>query len=113
MPVECNIEIEPVDQEDFHALDKVVMGHAFDVHNTLGRFCDERIYQDELAHRCRTVSKMCLLNATTAWHLSALRQHQGSYKTHLARLLAHTCLKTFHWINLDQRTITLKTIRKK
>ncbi len=53
MPVECNLELEPIGQEDFHALDKVVMGCSFEVHNTLGRFFDERIYQEELAERCR------------------------------------------------------------
>lgn len=53
MPVACKVVISPVGQEQFHAVDKAVMKHAFDVHNTLGRFCDERVYQDELAHRCR------------------------------------------------------------
>ena len=28
------------------------MRHAFDIHNTVGRFFDERIYQEELAERC-------------------------------------------------------------
>ncbi|MBU0678188.1 MAG: GxxExxY protein [Verrucomicrobia bacterium] len=42
-----------IGQEQFHAIDKIVMGHAFDVHNALGRFLDESIYQNELAHRCR------------------------------------------------------------
>lgn len=52
MPIECRVPVHPVDQETFHAIDKVVMGHAFDIYNELGRFCDERIYQRELAHRC-------------------------------------------------------------
>lgn len=53
MPIECGVERSPIGQERFHAVDKVVMRHIFDIHNTLGRFCDERIYQDELAQRCR------------------------------------------------------------
>ncbi len=52
MPVGCGVEIEVVRQEQFHAVDKLVMKHAFDIHNTLGRFCDECVYQDELAYRC-------------------------------------------------------------
>jgi GxxExxY protein len=266
MPVECSVEIRPVEQERFHAVDRVVMGHAFDIHNTLGRFCDERIYQNELAQRCRTgglevqrevllrawhqdfsrpyyldmivessviyelkaaemlnsshqtqlinyllltgishgkllnfrpasvesrfvsthlrrsdrialpltedawqgnedasrrlretlgalltdwgvfldlnlyreallhfldgpeagiqpvnievagrivgTQKMCLLNAETAWHLSAVRQHLTSFEKHLVRLLSHTRLERIHWINIDQRTVTLKTLRK-
>lgn len=52
MPIECRFQVTPLDQDAFHAIDKVVMGHAFDIHNELGRFLDERIYQDELAYRC-------------------------------------------------------------
>ncbi len=29
------------------------MRHVFDIHNEIGRFCDERIYQTELAERCQ------------------------------------------------------------
>ena len=54
MPVECGVEIKPVGQERFHAIDRVVMQHVFAIHNTLGRFCDERIYQEDLAQRCQT-----------------------------------------------------------
>lgn len=53
MPIDCGVDILPVEQERFHAVDKVVMRHAFDMHNSMGRFLDERIYQDELARRCR------------------------------------------------------------
>jgi len=256
----------PIGQEQFHALDSVVMGHVFDIHNTLGRFCGEQIYQEELAQRCRASGfkvhqevllrafhqgfnkpyyldvlvgggviyelkaadtlhgnhqkqlinylllaglshgklvnfrsgsvesrfvstrlcqqdrmtfrladgawqgddkasrqlreilcalltdwgtfldaslyceallhfldgpesgsqpvdievsgrivgkqRMCMLNAITAWHLSAVRHHLRSYETHIARLLKHTGLERIHWINLDQRVVTLKTLRK-
>lgn len=266
MPVECHVEITPVGQERFHAVDKVVMGHVFDIHNTLGRFCDESIYQEELAQRCRAAGievqrevllralyrgfakpyyldmlvergiiyelkaaeslnnshqkqlinylllaglshgklvnfrprsvearfvstrlwrqdrmtfrwdddewqgddmtsrllretldallaewgvfldvdlyreallyfldgpdagvqpvdvvvagrlvgaqKMCLLDAGTAWHLTAVREHLQSYETHMVRLLSHLRLKRIHWINLDHHTITLKTLNK-
>lgn len=53
MSIECQIEVVPVGQERFHDVDRVVMGQSFAIHNTLGRLCDERIYQDELARRCR------------------------------------------------------------
>ncbi|MBI3986701.1 MAG: GxxExxY protein [Lentisphaerae bacterium] len=266
MPVEYSVEIKPIGQEGFHAIDKVVMGHVFDIHNTLGRFCDERIYQDELAQRCRAgglevhremllralhqgfakpyyldllvergiiyelkavetlnsshqqqlinylllaglghgklvnfrsasiesrfvstrlsqqgriafrladdgwqgddtssqklrenlcalladwglfldvnlyqeallhfldgpdagiqpvdimvgdriigAQKMCMLSAGTAWHLSAVREHQKSYETHLVRLLNHMRLERIHWINLDHQDVTLITLHK-
>ena len=53
MPIKCDVNIEPAGQEQFHAVDKIVMRHAFDIHNTIGRFCDEKIYQEELSKRCR------------------------------------------------------------
>jgi GxxExxY protein len=52
MPVECTVDFVQMSQDEFHALDKRVMRHAFDIHNTMGRFFDERIYQEELAQRC-------------------------------------------------------------
>jgi GxxExxY protein len=266
MPVECSVELASVGQERFHAIDKVLMRHAFDIHNTLGRFCDERIYQEELAQRCRASDievnrevilrvlhrdfvklyyldllvergliyelkavesltaihqkqlinylllaglrhgklvnfhprsvqshfvstqlsrhdrvafplndgdwqgndkasqqlretlhalledwgtfldvnlyreallhfldgpeagvqpvdievngrivgsqKLCMLNAESAWHLSSVREHLPSYETHITRLLRHTRLERIHWINFDQRWITLKTLKK-
>ena len=42
MPIECSIEIVPIGQEQFHAIDTAVMGHVFDIHNAVGRFCDEQ-----------------------------------------------------------------------
>ena len=44
MPVECSYDIERKNQEAFYAIDFEVMGHAFDIHNWLGRFLDESIY---------------------------------------------------------------------
>lgn len=52
MPVECAAALVVMEQEEFHAIDRIVMGEVFAIHNSMGRFLDERIYQDELAHRC-------------------------------------------------------------
>jgi GxxExxY protein len=52
VPIESAIPIQPLDQEGFHALDKTVMKHAFAIHNQMGRFFDENIYQAELVRRC-------------------------------------------------------------
>jgi GxxExxY protein len=53
MPIECSVPIQPLVQDEFHSLDKIVMKHAFAVHNQLGRFFDEKIYQAELIRRCQ------------------------------------------------------------
>jgi GxxExxY protein len=266
MPIGCNVEIFQMKQGEFHAVDQLVMRHVFDMHNSMGRFCDERIYQEELARRCRSAGlevelevhlkvshqdfsksyyldlliergglyelkavealntshemqtinylllselkhgklvnlrassvesrfvstslsrqsraefqlrveefeevtdldrflrsalcallddwgafldanlyreallhflngpkagfqpveiavdgflvgsqRMCVLDDETAWHLSAARIHLPSYETHLFRLFNHTRFKRVHWINFDQRKITLKTLKK-
>jgi len=266
MPIECEVETKLIGQEQFHAADKLVMRHAFDIHNELGRFCDERIYKDELARRCRVdgyevhqevplkasirdftklyyldmllgrsivyelktvealntshenqlinyllltglnhgklinfrpgsvvsrfvsthleradrssyqlsdsdwqgddepschlramlcailddwgvfldvnlyreallyfmkgpdagiqdvtialagrvvgTQQMFTLNAGTAWHLSAIRINQKAYESHLARLLRHLTLDRIQWINLDHRSVQLKTLAK-
>ena len=52
MPIKCNLELSAKTQDHFHAIDKVVMRHSFDIHNSLGRFLDESIYQEELRQRC-------------------------------------------------------------
>ena len=52
MPIECSTPLISVAQEEFHELDKEVMKHAFAVHNEMGRFFDEDIYQATLARRC-------------------------------------------------------------
>lgn len=53
MPITVDVDIVPVGQEQFHAVDRVVMGEAFGIHNSMGRFFDERVYQEEMAHCCR------------------------------------------------------------
>ncbi len=52
MPIECSEALAPINQEDFHRIDRNVMGLAFAIHNSMGRFFDENIYQSELATAC-------------------------------------------------------------
>jgi hypothetical protein len=169
MPVEYAAVPVAMGQEEFHAIDRIVMGEVFAMHISMGRFFDERIYQEELAHRCaniglevgesfrgllfelfddlglfldaalykeallqltqasggslQTVPVICggraagfqnfyLLNPECAWHLSANRENQDSYEVHLTRLFRNTPLRAMHWINLNQRHVTLKTLTR-
>ncbi|MFM8717614.1 MAG: GxxExxY protein [Spartobacteria bacterium] len=52
MGVECGTPVVWIDQERFHEIDRIVMGQAFALQNEMGRFFDERIYQEELLRRC-------------------------------------------------------------
>ncbi len=53
MPVECAAAHVVMGQEEFHTIDRIVMGEVFAIHNSIGRFFDERIYQDELPPQSR------------------------------------------------------------
>lgn len=53
MPISVAVPVRRITQDEFHAIDYRVMGVIFDVHNELGNLCDEHIYRDEIAERCR------------------------------------------------------------
>lgn len=52
MPIELSIPIRAVTQDEFHAIDRVMLGHAFMIHNEYGNLLNERFYATELAARC-------------------------------------------------------------
>ena len=52
MGIKCKEQICPKSQDEFHAIDKIITGHAFDIYNDIGRFCDEKIYQGFLIEQC-------------------------------------------------------------
>jgi GxxExxY protein len=58
MPVICPIQFTVLSKEEFHRRDYGVMAHVFAAHNALGRFCDERIYQRDVASRLQ-VAGLC------------------------------------------------------
>lgn len=51
MPIELKESFRMLDQEAFGAIAYEVMEQAFDIHNELGRFFDEGVYQQELVNR--------------------------------------------------------------
>jgi len=91
MPVKHSVMIEPISEDEFHLLDHKIMGIVFSMHKELGRFCDEKIYQNELA----TVTKAGTF-----------------YEGHLRRFLSHTSLKAIQWINFNHDKIEFITISK-
>lgn len=52
MPISCDVEIVPLTQHEFSVVDYEIMELAFALHNELGRFCDERVYEAEMRYRC-------------------------------------------------------------
>jgi hypothetical protein len=55
MPIEINTAIEALEQEQFHALDRRIMGVIFDIHNEFGPLLDEGLYKLEITERCRAL----------------------------------------------------------
>lgn len=55
MPISCPISPRKMSKERFAKLDYQLMQLAFDSQNTLGRLCDEIIYQNDLAARIEAV----------------------------------------------------------
>lgn len=53
MPIKSSIQTKPISYDDFHSLDYEVMGIVFSIHRDLGRFWNEKIYQNELSYRCQ------------------------------------------------------------
>ena len=51
MPITSPVSLNPIRQQEFAQLDYIVMHHAFECQNQLGRLCDEQIYQNDLAAR--------------------------------------------------------------
>lgn len=52
MPINYEIQLTPLSQDEFHALDYEVMGLTFAIHREMGRFWHEKIYRRKLANRC-------------------------------------------------------------
>ncbi|WP_395741580.1 GxxExxY protein [Prosthecobacter sp.] len=54
MPIKCAISIDNLTRDEFIRRDELVMDCAYAAQNKLGRLCDERVYENELADRLRT-----------------------------------------------------------
>ena len=63
MPIEHDFPVNVLSQDEFHAIDRVVMRQAFDVQNELGRFYKESVYRNELEFRLRSLGMPVLAEA--------------------------------------------------
>ena len=53
MPIHCDIAIRNLTKSEFDVIDAIVMKCAYASQNALGRLCDERVYENDLALRLR------------------------------------------------------------
>jgi GxxExxY protein len=138
MPIECDVKVGEIGQEGFHAVDYEVMRHSYDIHNSLGRFFDEKIYQEELAQRCRAsgleahrevLVRVSHRDFTKHYYLDLLVQRGAIYelkttgrltKAHQAQLinylllmgLGHGKLVSYRPSSVESRFVSTKLRRK-
>ena len=51
MPFHCPLPIRSLSREEFEERDRIVMSCAYASQNELGRLCDERVYENDMAAR--------------------------------------------------------------
>jgi GxxExxY protein len=84
MPISCAIPIAPISDEDFKIIDKVVMNCAYAAQNRLGRLCDERVYENDVAARLRAEG---LTDVHTQVRVTV--SHRGFQKTYRLDLVVN------------------------
>lgn len=103
MPVSVEGEVQRISQDEFHQIDRVVMKLAFEIQTEFGRFCDEKIYQSELAHCCREAGfksvatevpiRVCNGDFTKTYFMDLLVEHGAMYELKTAETIARDHLK--------------------
>ena len=132
MPINCRFDTEIMSRDQFHEIDHIVMRHAFDIQNELGRFCHESIYQTELIRRCTasgvaTISEGeitvsldsfrksyyvdALIASGAVYELKAVRDLMGNHESQLLNYLflanlAHGKLINFTSPSIQHRFVT-------
>ena len=53
MPISLDFEPKRISRREYHSMDYEVMSFVFEIQSEFGRMLDEKVYQNELAHRCR------------------------------------------------------------
>lgn len=105
MPIRPKHPIGKPTEQEFHKLDYTIMRLAFDAHNQLGRFYDEKIYQNALLDACHRNG----IEAETEFEVELT--HQGFSKSFFIDLLLNGSsvyeLKTLKAIGDPQRIQTL------
>ena len=83
MPITCPIAIRDLTPAEFDAVDSVVMRHAYDCQNELGRLCDERAYENDLALRLHEAG--CEVHTRVPLHVA----HENFAKTYRVDLVCN------------------------
>ena len=108
MPIEIRETVRVLNQRQFGEIAFGVMDHVFGIHNDLGRFCDEDVYQKELVHLlgqrasdkvwikvrhggfCKTYFMDILVNQGAIFELKVVNQLAAEHRVQLLNYLLLT-----------------------
>src|SRR3990172_914814 len=106
MTIKINHGLKKIDEQEFHLLDYQVTGFAYSIHNEIGRLWDEKIYQKELANRCRSAG---FVNVET--EMPIIVSHKDFRKVYYVDVLVENSilyeLKTTNRLNTEHDKQTL------
>jgi GxxExxY protein len=109
MPIEVSLEIQVLNQADFHTLHHQLLGIVFEVHNQFGRFLNEMLFKKEIAARCEAAGLGPALR-----EIQVRVSHDGFCKDYfLDLLLCHSLLveiKAAETLTLAHRSQTLNYV---
>ena len=84
MPIHCPIATQRITQDEFKQIAGEVIQHVFTIHNEFA--------------------------PNVAFKITAPRSRLGEFESHAKRLIGHTTLKTVHWANITQASVTFTTL---
>lgn len=135
MPIEKMFKTRHISEEEFRQIDFQIMGFTFEIQNEIGRFWDEKIYQNELAYRCekagfdkvdaeapikvsfkdftKTYFIDLLINDSVIYELKAADALTGEYKNQVLNYLFLTGLNHGKLINLRSPSVKSEFVSTK
>jgi GxxExxY protein len=90
MPIHCPITLNPVSDTDFDTIDRLVMAASYASQNHLGRLCDERVYENDVAARLLDGGSMGVCT-----HVPVTVTHHTFIKTYWLDLVAEQMIYEF------------------
>lgn len=94
MPIHCPISLAPLTDAEFDGIDQVVMACCYAAQNHLGRLCDERVYENDVAARVRAEG---FTDVQT--QIPVTLTHEGFSKTHRLDLVVGRMLYEFKTVS--------------
>ena len=109
MPILRSLNQRSVTDDEFHAIDRVVMSHAYDIQNKFGRLFDERVYENELAGRLLADGlEVHTQVPVTVSHGSFTK----TYYLDLENVFHRIPVSCLQWINLNRARVEITTLTK-